>query len=291
MALVTKVARVNADGIEIFYRHAGEHSKPILLLLHGYPSSSHQFRNLIPLLSNKYHVIAPDLPGFGFTHVPTERNYKYTFDNAAISIEAFLDALKITSYSVYMFDYGAPVAERLALSRPESIQAIITQNGNAYDEGLGDWWAPLRGFWASSNGTSEREAVAKAALVLESVKEQYDVGSPDKDAIQPESWLLDWTLMQQPGKSDIMIDYFYDYQNNLKLYPKFHEYLRSSGVPVLAAWGKRDVCFIPEGAEAFKKDVKDLELVFLDNGHFAIELKEEEFAGLIIGFLTKRGIA
>ncbi|KAF8862256.1 putative hydrolase, partial [Acephala macrosclerotiorum] len=272
---------------KVFYREAGPKDAPVILLLHGFPASSHQYRNLIPLLSQKYRVVAPDLPGFGFTEVPSQLNYKYTFDNLAISIEAFLDALSIKRFSVYVFDYGAPTGFRLALRRPESIQAIISQNGNAYEEGLGDAWGPIQQYWKSGSA-SDRAVVRGNVLTLETTKWQYDTGS--KVPVAPEAPYLDFALMQRPGNFDIQLDLFYDYQNNVRIYPQFHEYFRKSQVPILVAWGKHDPFFIPPGAEAFKRDVKGAEVHLLDAGHFAVETNTEEIAGLMLKFLEKNGI-
>lgn len=278
---------VEASGLKVFYREAGPKDAPVILLLHGFPTSSHQYRNLIPLLSHKYKVIAPDLPGFGFTEVPAELDYKYTFDNLAISIEAFLDALSIKKFSVYVFDYGAPTGFRLALRRPESIQAIFSQNGNAYEEGLGDAWSPIQAYWKSGSA-SDRAVVRDKLLTLETTKWQYDTGS--KVPVAPEAPYLDFALMQRPGNFDIQLDLFYDYQSNVKIYPQFHEYFRKSQVPILVAWGKHDPFFIPPGAEAFKKDVEKVEVHLLDAGHFAVETNTEEIAGLMLKFLDKNGI-
>jgi pimeloyl-ACP methyl ester carboxylesterase len=250
------------------------------------------FRNLIPLLSSKYHMIAPDLPGFGFTVVPASRNYKYSFASITQTISAFLDALSIKKFAVYIFDYGAPTAFRLALERPEAITALVTQNGNAYVEGLGkDFWAPIQQYWASG-ATSDREAIRTAALNFETTKWQYTFGSPHPDSIPPESYYLDAALLARPGNEDVQLDILYDYRTNVELYPRFQQWLRSSGVKVLTVWGKNDPIFIKEGAEAFKKDVDDkrLEVKWLDAGHFALETNEVEVAGLIGEFLGKHGI-
>jgi pimeloyl-ACP methyl ester carboxylesterase len=283
----TTTNTVAADGLRIFFREAGPKDGKVILLLHGFPSSSHQYRNLIPLLSHKYRVIAPDLPGFGFTEVPEARNYKYTFENLATSTEAFLDALNIKKFSVYIFDYGAPTALRLALRRPEAIQAIISQNGNAYDDGLGAFWDPLRAYW-KSNSNEDREGLRAGFLNLETTKWQYVNGS--KSSIAPETYYLDYALFTRPGNEDIQLDLLYDYHSNVKLYPEFQEYFRKSEVPVLAVWGKNDVIFIPAGAEAFKRDVKKVEVHLLDAGHFAVESNTAEIAELILGFLTKNGL-
>jgi len=283
----TTTQYIAADGLNIFYREAGPKDAPKILLLHGFPSSSHQYRNLIPLLSQKYHVLAPDLPGFGFTDVPEARGFSYTFDNLTTSVEAFLDALDIKKFSVYIFDYGAPTALRLALRRPEAVQAIISQNGNAYEAGLGEFWDPLRALW-KSNSTEDREKVRAGFLNLEATKWQYVDGS--KSPVAPETYWLDYALLARPGNQDIQLDLFYDYRNNVTLYPEFQEYFRKSQVPVLAAWGKNDTIFIAAGADAFKKDLPNAEIHLLDAGHFAVETNTVEIANLILEFLKKNGI-
>jgi pimeloyl-ACP methyl ester carboxylesterase len=276
-----------ADGVEVFYRSAGSPSASVILLLHGFPSSSHMFRNLIPILATRYRVIAPDLPGFGFTLVPPDRKYEYTFANLTRTIQAFLDTLNIQKFAVYIFDYGAPVAFRLALDHPRAITAIVTQNGNAYVEGLGDeFWLPLRKYWASDSH-EDRENLRTAALNFETTKWQYVFGSPHPEAIPPETYHLDSALLTQPGSHDIQLDLFRDYKNNVALYPRFQEYLETSGVPVLVVWGKNDSIFVAAGAEAYKKHVKDVEMHFLDAGHFALETNEPEVSKLMIGFFEK----
>jgi pimeloyl-ACP methyl ester carboxylesterase len=284
----TRISTVTADGVEIFYRSAGSPSAPVILLLHGFPSSSHMFRNLIPLLSTRYHVIAPDLPGYGFTTVPSERKYEYTFANLTQTIESFLDTLKIQKFAVYIFDYGAPTALRLALDRPSAITAIITQNGNAYKEGLGsEFWAPIQAYW-QSDSKEDREKIRAAALNFETTKWQYTFGSAHPDDIPPEAYYLDSALLDRPGNQDVQLDLLRDYGTNVELYPRFQNYLKTSGVPVLAVWGKNDQIFIAPGAEAYKKDVKDLEINYLDAGHFALETNEGEVSNLILAFLQKR---
>jgi pimeloyl-ACP methyl ester carboxylesterase len=292
MSSPTKVSMVTADGVEVFYRSAGSSTAPVVLLLHGFPSSSHMFRNLIPLLASKYYVIAPDLPGFGFTVVPASRNYKYTFASIAQTTAAFLDVLNIKKFAVYIFDYGAPIAFRLALERPDAITALVTQNGNAYVEGLGkDFWAPIQQYW-TSGAPSDREAIRTAALNFDTTKWQYTNGSPHPDAIPPESYYLDTALMARLGNEDIQLDMIYDYRTNVELYPRFQAWLRDSQVKVLAVWGKNDPIFVKEGAEAFRRDVGEerLRVGWFDAGHFALETNEEEMAGLILGFLGKFGI-
>jgi len=284
---LTAIKRVEADGLKIFYREAGSVNAPVILLLHGFPSSSHQYRNLIPQLSQKYHVIAPDMPGFGFTEVPESRNYAYTFENLATTIEAFLDILNIKKFSVYIFDYGAPTALRIALHRPEAVQSIISQNGNAYDDGLGEFWDPIRALW-KDNSTANREKVRAGILTLEATIWQYEFGA--KSDYAPEAPWLDWALLSRPGNQEIQLDLFYDYRTNLTLYPQFQEYFKASKVPILAVWGKNDQIFVFPGATAFKKDVPDTELHLLDAGHFALETNGQEIGNLILGFLEKNKI-
>lgn len=283
--MATTISKVKADGVNVFYRHAGSNSAPVILFLHGFPTSSHQFRNLIPLLSKSYRVVAPDFPGFGFTEVPADRKYGYTFAGIAKTVEAFVDVLQLNKFAIYIFDYGAPVGLRLALNRPELITAIITQNGNAYEEGLGDSWAPIQTYW-SSGKTEDRDAI-RAALTLGGTRSQYVDGSPHPERIQPEAYHLDQALLNRPGNKDIQLDLFYDYRTNVALYSEFHTYFRTSKVPVLAVWGKNDGWFIPSGAEAFARDVADFELHFLDASHFALETNEEEIAGYIRIFLGR----
>lgn len=284
----TRIATIEADGVNVFYRSAGRKDAPVILLLHGFPSSSHMFRNLIPLLAENYQVIAPDLPGFGFTVVPESRKYRYTFNNLCGTITAFLDALGVKRFAVYMFDYGSPVTIRYALTRPDAIRAIITQNGNAYEAGFGaEFWAPLRQYWAT--GSAEvRENIRKAALNLETTKWQYVHGSPHPDQVPPETYYLDTALMARPGNEDIQLDILYDYKSNIELYPQFHKFLETSKVPVLAVWGKNDPIFIPAGAEAFKEHAVNPEIHFLDAPHFALETNEEKVASLIVDFLRRR---
>ncbi|KAK4452136.1 Alpha/Beta hydrolase protein [Podospora aff. communis PSN243] len=288
MPPTTQVSTISADGVEVFYRHAGPASAPVIVLLHGFPSSSHQFRNLIPLLATRYRVIAPDLPGYGFTTVPPSRNYSYTFASLAATFSALVSALGLSRFAVYIFDYGAPTALRYALENPDSIAAIISQNGNAYDEGFGaDFWAGIRKLWASG-ADSDREALS-SVVELPFTKWQYTTGSPNPDKIQPEAYYLDQALMERPGNKQIQIDLLYDYRTNVDLYPRFHEYFRTSKVPVLTAWGKGDPCFMPPGAEAFKKDVSEEKLMvrWLDAGHFAIETNEEQMAAWIFEFFDR----
>lgn len=279
------------SGPNIFYRSAGPPAAPVILLLHGFPSSSHQYRNLIPSLSTTgHHIIAPDFPGFGFTTVPDSSNYEYTFSSLTATTLEFLDALLIQTFSVYVFDYGAPVGFRIALERPNAVKAVISQNGNAYDEGLGQFWDPIKDLW-KGDSARKRNVLEKSLLSFETTKFQYEGGVADKKllaAIPPETYWLDYALLQRPGQVNIQLGLFADYASNVVLYPKFQAWLRKSNVPVLAIWGKNDVIFVREGAEAFKKDVKDLKLVLLDAGHFALETHGKQIAEEIDSFLNVR---
>jgi pimeloyl-ACP methyl ester carboxylesterase len=276
---------VEADGVSVFYREAGPTDAPVILLLHGYPTSSHMFRELIPRLAGKYRVIAPDLPGFGFTTVPAERKYVYTFDAIARTIEAFVDAIGLTRYAIYIFDYGAPTGLRLALAHPERVTAIVSQNGNAYEEGLGDAWDPIKAYWKEP--TQEHREGLRQFLSLEMTKWQYTHGVADPSVVAPESYTLDQALMERPGNKEIQLDLILDYATNVALYPRFQEYFRTSKPPLLAIWGKNDPFFIPPGAEAFKKDNPNAKVHMLDTGHFALETHVEEIAAGILELMGK----
>jgi pimeloyl-ACP methyl ester carboxylesterase len=281
---LTSIRRVEADGMRIFYRSAGDPSAPVVLLLHGFPTSSFMFRELIPRLADRYRVIAPDLPGFGFTEVPAARKYTYMFNALAMTIEAFTEALKIERYALYVFDYGAPTGFRLAMAHPERVAAIVSQNGNAYEEGLGDAWGPIRKYWAQPTAEN-REVIRKDILTLEGTKWQYTYGVAVPESVAPESYTLDTALMERPGNKEIQLDLFLDYASNVKLYPKFQEYFRKSRPPLLAIWGKNDPFFIPAGAEAFQKDLPEAQVQFLDTGHFATETHVVEIAAAMREFL------
>jgi pimeloyl-ACP methyl ester carboxylesterase len=268
---------VEADGVRVFYREGGPAVAPVLLLLHGYPTSSHMFRELIPRMATSYRVIAPDLPGFGFTTVPAERNYKYSFDALARTAEAFVDALGLKKYALYIFDYGAPVGLRLAVAHPERVTAIVSQNGNAYEEGLGDAWDPIRRYWATPSAEN-REALRRAVLTLEGTRWQYTHGVANPEMVAPESYTLDQALLERPGNTEIQLDLFLDYASNLKLYPRFQAYFREFKPPLLAIWGKNDPFFIPAGAEAYRRDNPNATVKFLDTGHFALETHVQEIA-------------
>jgi pimeloyl-ACP methyl ester carboxylesterase len=280
-----KLDTVEADGIKIFYREAGPVEAPVILLLHGYPTSSHMFRHLIPRLATSFRLIAPDLPGFGFTEVPSERQYRYTFENLGVTINGFVEALNLKRYAIYVFDYGAPTGFRLASAHPERVTAIISQNGNGYVEGLGDAWDPIKKYWKEPT-PANREAL-RGFVGLEGTKWQYVHGVTDPGRVEPEAYWLDTVLLQRPGNAEIQLDLFLDYASNVKLYPTFQEYFRKFQPPLLAAWGKNDPFFIPPGAEAFRKDIPAARVVFYDTGHFALETHVEEISEEIHSFLNE----
>ncbi len=276
--------RIEADGIRVFYREAGEPTAPVVLLLHGFPASSFQYRELIPRLADSYRVIAPDLPGFGFTEVPTDRGYVYTFDALAKTIEAFTNALELKKYALYVFDYGAPTGFRLAMAHPERVTAIVSQNGNAYEEGLGDAWAPIRRYW--SDPSAENRNAIRGALTAEGMRREYSVGMLNSEVVAPESYTLDAALLARPGNVEIQLDLFLDYANNVKLYPQFQEYFRTATPPLLAIWGSKDLYFIPPGAEAFRRDIPNAAVRFVETGHFALETHLEEITTAMRAFLA-----
>jgi pimeloyl-ACP methyl ester carboxylesterase len=285
---LTSIRRVEADGVTVFYREAGAPDAPVVLLLHGFPTSSFQYRELIPRLADKYRVIAPDLPGFGFTEVPEGRQYKYTFDALAKTILAFTEALNLKHYALYVFDYGAPTGLRLAMAHPERVTAIVSQNGNAYEEGLGDAWAPIQRYWREP--TAANREVLRGALSPEGLRSQYVDGVPHPERVAPEGYTLDAAMIARPGNMEIQLDLFLDYANNVKLYPAFQEYFRKSKPPLLAIWGKNDLFFIPPGAEAFRRDNPNATVQLLDTGHFALETHVEEIAEAMRQLLAKTSV-
>jgi len=285
---VTSVHTIEADGVEVFYRAAGDKDAPVVLLLHGFPTSSFMFRELIPRLAEQFRVIAPDLPGFGFTTVPEKRAYTYSFDALSHTLEAFTDALGLTRYAMYVFDYGAPTGFRLAMRRPERVTAVISQNGNAYEEGLADAWGPIQKYWSAPT-QENREVLRQNILTPEGTRWQYTHGVTNPESVAPESYTLDAALLERPGNQDIQLDLFLDYASNVKLYPKFQEYFRDWKPPLLAIWGKNDPFFLPAGAEAFRKDLPDAQIQFLDTGHFAIETHLVEIAAAMKKFLETTG--
>jgi pimeloyl-ACP methyl ester carboxylesterase len=283
---MTTYQYATVNGNKIFYREAGPKDAPAILLLHGFPTSSHMFRNLIPELSGRFRVVAPDLPGFGFSDAPDRSKFTYTFDNLAQTIDAFTEQIGLTRYAIYVFDYGAPVGFRLALAHPDRITAIISQNGNAYEEGLSDGWNPIQKYWQEQNETNR--AALRDFLKPEATKWQYTFGVKDESQVAPESYTLDSALLARPGNDEIQLDLFLNYASNVALYPKFQEYFRTKRPPLLAVWGKNDPFFLPPGAEAFRRDIPNAEVHFLDTGHFALETHAREIGEKISEFLTRK---
>lgn len=275
----------DVDGLKIFHREAGDYKAPAMLLLHGFPTSSHMFRNLIPLLSDRYHIVAPDLPGFGFSDSPDRSQFTYTFAHLTEVIDRFTGEIGLQHYALYIFDYGAPVGLRLALKHPERVIAIVSQNGNAYEEGLSNGWNPIERYWRAP--TAANRAALREFLKPETTKFQYVHGVTEEALVAPESYTLDSALLAKPGKDEIQLDLFLDYASNVALYPKFQEYFRSKRGPLLAVWGKNDPFFLPAGAEAFKRDNPNAEVHLYDTGHFALETHVHQIAAVIRDFLGR----
>ena len=282
---MTNYRHTDVDGLKIFYREAGSKQNPTVLLLHGFPTSSHMFRNLIPLLTDRFHVIAPDLPGFGFSDSPDRKQFRYTFENLAKVIDRFTQVLGLDHYAIYVFDYGAPVGFRLALAHPERITAIVSQNGNAYEEGLSEGWNPIQKYWKEP--TKENRGALREFLKPETTKWQYVHGVEDESLVAPEAYELDSALLARPGNDEIQLDLFLDYASNVALYPKFQEYFRTRRPPLLAVWGKNDPFFLPPGAEAFRRDNPKAEVHFYNTGHFALETHYREIGEAIQAFLDR----
>lgn len=277
---------VKIDGLDIFYREAGSSANPTVLLLHGFPTSSQMFRNLMPHLADRYHVIAPDYPGYGHSSAPLVDEFDYTFDNLANVVGRFTETLKLDRYSLYVMDYGAPVGYRLAVRHPERIQTVIVQNGNAYEEGLRDFWVPFRAYWEDR---SEQNAEAmKKLLTVDATRWQYTNGVRCIESINPDAWTIDQSLLDRPGNQEIQLQLFYSYRSNPPLYPQWQAYFRKHQPPMLIVWGKNDFIFPPEGAEPYKRDLKNLEFHLLDTGHFALEEDCELIAGYINAFLDRQ---
>ena len=275
----------DADGCKIFYREAGSADAPKLLLLHGFPSAGHMFRDLIPLLADRFHIVAPDLPGFGRSDMPPREKFRYTFDNVARVIDRFTDVINLRRFAVYVFDYGAPTGFRLAVSHPERITAIISQNGNAYEEGLSEGWSPIRAYWQDPS-QANRNAL-RAFLTPETTIWQYTHGVPDAAAVSPDGYSLDNYYLARPGAHEPQLDLFGDYKSNVGLYPTFQSYFRTQKPPFLAVWGKNDPFFLPAGAEAFKRDIPGAVVRFFDTGHFALETHAVEIGAAIRDFLAR----
>jgi len=279
-----KYMRTDVDGVGVAYREAGPVDGPALLLLHGFPTSSHMFRNLIPKLADRYRVVAPDLPGFGQSDLPSREEFKYTFSNLAKMMTRFTEVLRLSRFAMYVFDYGSPTGLRMALEHPERVTAIITQNGNAYLEGLSDGWNPIRAYWKEPT-QANRDAL-RVLLTPETTYWQYTTGVKDTSLVSPDGYNLDNYYMTRPGAHDVQLDLFLDYASNVDMYPKFQEYFRRQEPPLLAVWGNRDPFFVPAGAEAFKRDIKNARVTFFDTGHFALETHGDEIAVAIRDFLA-----
>jgi pimeloyl-ACP methyl ester carboxylesterase len=271
------------DGLSVFYREAGKMGQPKLLLLHGFPTSSHMFRDLIPLLSDQFHIVAPDLPGFGKTDLPPRSEFNYTFENIAEVMDRFTEVVGFDKFAVYIFDYGAPTGLRIALKHPERITAIISQNGNAYEEGLSDGWNPIRAYWKDPSDAN-RQAL-RTLLTLETTRWQYTHGTKDASEVSPDGYSLDDYYMQRKGADEAQLDLFGDYKSNVALYPEFQKYFRTHKPRFLAVWGKNDPFFLPPGAEAYKRDNPNAKVEFFDTGHFALETHVKEIAESIRKFL------
>lgn len=277
---------VKIDGLDIFYREAGPKDAPTILLLHGFPTSSHMFRNLIPALAEKYHVVAPDYPGFGQSSAPPVDKFDYTFDKLAEVVEKFTEKVGLTKYTLYVQDYGAPVGYRLAVKHPERVTGLVVQNGNAYEEGLdNDFWKPLKAYW--KDRTEANAKPLRGFLTLEGTKWQYTDGVRNVEAISPDTWTIDQTLLDRPGNQEIQLALFYDYRSNSPLYPAWQAYFRKHQPPTLIVWGKNDKIFPAEGAHPYKRDLKNIEFYLLDTGHFALEEDGQQIASLIREFLHK----
>jgi pimeloyl-ACP methyl ester carboxylesterase len=277
--------KVDVDGLNVFYREAGSADAPVLLLLHGFPTSGHMFRDLIPLLADRVRVVAPDLPGFGQTDMPPRESFTYTFAKMAEVIERFTEVVGLERFAIYIFDYGAPTGLRMAVRRPERITAIISQNGNAYEEGLSNGWTPIRAYWADPSEANR--ASLRAFLSPETTRWQYTHGVNDESLVSPDGYTLDNFYLSRPGADEIQLDLFGDYKSNVAMYPKFQSYFRNHKPPFLAVWGKNDPFFLPPGAEAFKRDIPEAEVRFFDTGHFALETHSAEIAAGIRGFLDR----
>jgi pimeloyl-ACP methyl ester carboxylesterase len=275
----------DVDGFKIFYREAGRADAPTLLLLHGFPTSSHIFRNLIPLLADRFHIVAPDLPGFGQSDMPSRDAFPYTFAKLAEVIGRFTEAVKLNRFAIYIFDYGAPVGLRIAVKHPDRITAIISQNGNAYEEGLSDGWNPIRTYWREPT-KANRDAL-RSFLSPETTFWQYTHGVSDPSAVSPDGYSLDDFYLARPGAHEAQLDLFLDYASNVALYPKFQAYFRDRKPPLLALWGRNDPFFLPPGAEAFRRDIPGADIRFFDTGHFALETHYAEIAVAIRDFMGR----
>lgn len=274
------------EGVDVFYREAGPPDAPVVVLLHGFPSSSNMFRKLILALEQRYHVIAPDYPGFGHSEMPDRTKFRYSFAHFAELTDTLLTRLGAKHYALYVMDYGAPVGYRLAIEHPERVTALVVQNGNAYSDGLKEFWDPIKAYWTSGAQT-HRDAL-RAATALESTRFQYTDGVKDISRVDPSAWLHDQALLDRPGNVEIQLDLFYDYRANVDLYPRFHDFFRQRQPPTLIVWGANDKIFPADGARAYLRDLPRAELHLLDTGHFALEDKGDEIAGVMLNFLDRK---
>jgi len=278
---------IRIGDIDVFYREAGSKTAPVLLLLHGFPTSSNMFRNLIPRLAGSFRVIAPDYPGYGFSGMPDRKAFSYTFENMTNIVEQLLAKLDLSAYSLYVMDYGAPIGYRLALRHPERIKGLVVQNGNAYDEGLLKFWDPIKKYWGDAS--AENRAALSFLVAADATKWQYQNGVSQLTDLDPTTWTLDQALLDRPGNGDIQLDMLYDYRTNVPLYPQFQEFFRKYQPPTLIVWGKNDFIFPPEGAIPYKRDLPNVQTHLLDTGHFALETHGEEIASRIEHFFGHRG--
>lgn len=282
----TRYRSMEIDGVDVFYREAGPANAPVVVLLHGFPTSSNMFRNLIPALASRYRVIAPDYPGFGYSDAPDRAHFKYTFDSYAAIVDTLLTRLKAERYALYVMDYGAPVGYRIALKHPERVSALIVQNGNAYVDGMQAFWEPIRAYWKS--GSPEDRAALRKAVTADFTRWQYTDGVKDTSLIDPTVWTVDQALLDRPGNVEIQLDLFHDYRTNVELYPRVHQFFREHRPATLIVWGANDQMFVADGARAYLRDLPQAELHLLDTGHFALEDKGEQIARLMLDFLDRK---
>jgi pimeloyl-ACP methyl ester carboxylesterase len=280
----TRYATADVDGFKVFYRQAGSKDSPKLLLLHGFPTAGHMFRNLIPLLADQYNIVAPDLPGFGKSDMPPRDRFKYTFENLAKVITRFTEVINFNRFALYVFDYGAPTGFRVAVKHPERISALISQNGNAYVEGLSDGWNPIRDYWKDASEANRKNL--RKFLEPGTTEWQYTHGVPDTSLVSPDGYNLDNFYLARPGADEVQLDLFGDYKSNVEMYPTYQEYFRKHKPPTLAVWGKNDPFFLPPGAEAYKRDIPNATVKFFDTGHFALETHAAEIGAEIRKFLA-----